>query len=240
VLGRLGPEPLLDGALRIGPYGRKAKGGLSLAALRAQPHGVDLGPLESRMPARLGTKDKRVKLAPAEYLGDLPRLAARFASMRAVATGPDAPLVLIGRRQLRSNNSWMHNSQRLVKGKPRCTLLVHPDDAAARGIVDGDTVAIRSRAGEIRVPAELTDEIMRGVISLPHGWGHDRDGTRLSVASATPGVSVNDVTDDAFVDTFSGNGALNGVSVTLDKVVSVTLDGELAPAAPAMQRPAAI
>jgi anaerobic selenocysteine-containing dehydrogenase len=221
VLGRLGPEAMLDVALRTGPYARAAKGGLTLAKLRAAPHGIDLGPLESRLPARLGTADKRIKLVPAEYRADLPRLAARLAQLRAA---PGEALVLIGRRHLRSNNSWMHNSQRLVKGKPRCTLLMHPADAAARGVTAGDTVALRSRAGEIRVPVEISDEIMRGVVSLPHGWGHDRKGTRLSVASAVPGVSANDVTEDTFVDTFSGNGALNGVTVTVDKVVERTLD----------------
>ena len=146
-------------------------------------------------------------------------------------------LVLIGRRHLRSNNSWMHNSQRLVKGKPRCTLLMHPADAEARGVLDGDTVAIRSRSGEIRVAVEISDEIMRGVVSLPHGWGHNRKGTRLSVANAVAGVSVNDVTEDTFVDTFSGNGALNGVTVTVDKIVSQTLDGsEAVPLVPLVAR----
>jgi anaerobic selenocysteine-containing dehydrogenase len=215
VLGRVGPEGLLDVALRIGPHK------LSLARLRRQPHGVDLGALEPRFPARLGSKDKRIDLAPQEYRADLPRLDAR---LRALREGGGDELVLIGRRHLRSNNSWMHNSQRLVKGKPRCTLLVHPDDAAARGLVPGDVVTIRSRAGEIRAPIEISDEIMRGVVSLPHGWGHHREGTRLTVAEDHPGVSVNDVTDERFVDPFSGMGALNGITVAVEKIVERTLD----------------
>jgi anaerobic selenocysteine-containing dehydrogenase len=209
-LSRLGPEALLDVALRTGKYK------LSLRALRELPHGVDLGPLEPRLPARLGFRDKKIKLAPREYLGDLPRLAAKLTELRAATPG----LVLIGRRHLRSNNSWLHNSQRLVKGKPRCTLLVHPKDAASLGLSSGEHAILRSRAGEIRVPIEISDEIMEGVVSLPHGWGHNRKGARLSVASSMPGVSVNDVTDDAFVDPFSGMGALNGVAVTVEKVAA--------------------
>jgi anaerobic selenocysteine-containing dehydrogenase len=209
-LGRLGPEALLDLALRTGKHR------LSLRALRDQPHGVDLGPLEPRLPARLGFRDKRIQLAPREYLADLPRLAAKLAELRAAPRG----LVLIGRRHLRSNNSWLHNSQRLVKGKPRCTLLVHPTDATALGLASGDYATLRSRAGEIRVPVEISDEIMEGVVSLPHGWGHDRRGTRLRVASQMPGASANDVTDDTFVDPFSGMGALNGLAVTVEKVAA--------------------
>jgi anaerobic selenocysteine-containing dehydrogenase len=226
VLGRLGPEAVLEVALRTGPHGlRRGRAGLSLAKLRARPHGVDLGPLEPRLPGRLGTPDQRIKLAPPEYRADLPRLAARLAAARAgaeVADGPAAPLALIGRRHLRSNNSWMHNSRRLVKGKPRCTLLIHPDDAAARGIATGDAVRLASRAGAIDVPAEVTDEIMRGVVSLPHGWGHDRPGTRLGVAHTVPGASVNDVTDETFLDTFSGTGALSGIAVTVARVAELT------------------
>ena len=122
-------------------------------------------------------------------------------------------LVLIGRRHLRSNNSWMHNSQRLVKGRPRCTLLVHPSDAAARGLADGAVALLTSRVGAVEVPVEVTDSIMPGVVSLPHGWGHGRSGTRLSIASDHPGVSINDVTDEQFVDTLSGNAAVSGVPV---------------------------
>ncbi|MBT8493385.1 MAG: molybdopterin oxidoreductase family protein, partial [Deltaproteobacteria bacterium] len=124
-------------------------------------------------------------------------------------------LLLIGRRHLRSNNSWMHNNLRLVKGKPRCTLFIHPDDARTRDISDGQRVVVESRVGRVEVAVEITDDIMRGVVSLPHGFGHDRDGVRLRVARAHAGVSANDVTDDLFIDELTGNAAFNGVPVRL-------------------------
>jgi anaerobic selenocysteine-containing dehydrogenase len=139
------------------------------------------------------------------YAADLERLRA--------ARQDSNGLVLIGRRHLRSNNSWMHNSRRLVKGKSRCTLMIHPDDAAARGLEDGATALVSSRSGEIRVPVEITDTVMPGVVSVPHGWGHDRDGVGWSTARAHAGVSANDVTDDQRVDPLSGTSALNGVPV---------------------------
>ena len=201
----LGPRRALDLLLRLGP--RK----LSLEKLLQHPHGLDLGPLEPRLPARLFTKGKRLQLAPAAFLADLPRLEAQLA---APAAGPDG-LVLIGRRQLRSNNSWMHNSARLVKGPVACTLQMHPDDAAARSLVSGALVEVRSRAGAVRAPLAVTDEVSRGVVSLPHGWGHAPEGTALSVASAHAGVSANDLTDELRVDSLSGNAALTGVPVTV-------------------------
>ena len=207
-LRALPPERLLDLALRTGPHR------LSMAKLRAAPHGLDLGALEPRLPGRLAHADRRIQLVPAIYLRDLPRLAAR-------RDAPDAGgLVLIGRRSLRSANSWLHNSLRLVKGKPRCTLMVHPDDAAARGLGAGDTVRLASRTGAVTVPIELTDEIMRGVVSLPHGWGHHRDGTRMAVAAAHAGASANDVTDSQFVDALTGTAAVNGLPVTIERAVS--------------------
>jgi len=207
LLLRLGPEGILDAALRLGPHGlRRGRAGLSLAKLRANPHGIDLGPLEPRLPGRLRTSDGRVRLAPARYLADLPRLRARLE-----ASAPE--LVLIGRRHLRSNNSWCHNSRRLVKGKPRCTLMMNPADAAARGLTTGDAATLASRVGRVEVPVEVTEAIMAGVVSLPHGWGHGRPGARLSVAAEVPGVSVNDVTDDTFFDALSGNAGLSGLSV---------------------------
>ena len=205
---RLGPARIIDAALRAGPHGlrRTLLGGLSLRALREQPSGIDLGPLEPQLPGRLYKRD-RIPLAPAHYREDLPRLARALAE-------PDPPeLVLIGRRHLRSNNSWLHNSQRLVKGKDRCTLLVHPEDAAKHGLVDGGRATVRSRVGEVEAPVELTEHIMPGVVSLPHGWGHGRQGVRLSVAAAHPGVSVNDLTDAGRVDLLTGNAALNGLPV---------------------------
>ena len=214
---KLQPEAVIDLGLRIGAHGvRKGRRGLTLAKLRAQPHGVDLGPLEPRLPGRLRTADKRVRLTPSAFVQDLARLRQRMAEW-ARASGD---LVLIGRRQLRSNNSWCHNSARLVKGKARCTLLIHPRDAAARGIGDGDTVELASRAGSVRVPAEVSEEIMPGVVSLPHGWGHDRNGTRLSVASSVPGASVNDVTAEDHLDALSGTAALSGLGVAVTRVAA--------------------
>lgn len=208
VMGTLGPEAVLDIALRSGPWGlrRGPLKALSLAKLRAQPHGVDLGPLESRLPGRLGTRDKKLHLAPTIYLQDVPRLAQRYAA-------PPTELVMIGRRHLRSNNSWMHNSERLVKGPPRCTIMIHPDDAAARGLVDGAQAKVASSTGAIVVPVEVTDTMMRGVVSVPHGWGHGRRGVKLSVATTVPGASVNDVIDPARIDELTGTSALTGQPV---------------------------
>jgi anaerobic selenocysteine-containing dehydrogenase len=198
---RVGPRGLVDLGLRLGPYD------LSLRTLEASPHGVDLGPLEPRLPAYLHTRDRKIDLAPEIYLVDLRRLEAQL------SRPTDGGLRLIGRRQLRSNNSWLHNSARLVKGKPRCTLLIHPDDAAARGLNDGDSARLRSRVGSIVVPVELSGDMMPGVVSLPHGWGHDRPGIRLSIAAAHAGASMNDVTDEGFIDELSGNSRLSGVPV---------------------------
>jgi anaerobic selenocysteine-containing dehydrogenase len=214
-LRRLGPEGVVDLGLRAGPYGMLRRGlrGLSLSRLRRAPHGIDLGALEPRLPERLATPDHTIRLAPQEYLDDLPRLRRRMAVWTATA---DDGLVLIGRRQLRSNNSWLHNSSRLVKGKPRCTLLMHPDDAKRRELTDGSVARLSSRVGAIDVPVEVTDGIMPGVVSLPHGWGHHREGVRLSVAIEHPGASINDVTDERFIDALSGNSALSGVRVEVE------------------------
>ncbi|MFF5989707.1 molybdopterin oxidoreductase family protein [Prauserella flavalba] len=209
LLGGLGPEAVLELGLLAGPHGlRKLHKGLSLRSLKQEPHGVDLGPLERRLPGRLATRGRKVNLAPKSYLDDVPRL-------RGVLERERPALVLIGRRQLRSNNSWLHNSERLVKGKPRCTLLVHPDDARQRGLGDGDRALLSSASGKIAVPVEVTDAIMPGVVSLPHGWGHHRDGVRLAVATAHAGVSANDVTDEGFVDALTGTAAVSGVPVEL-------------------------
>jgi anaerobic selenocysteine-containing dehydrogenase len=202
-LERIGPERLIDLALRIGRYGT-LRGGLSLEKLRASPHGIDLGPLTPSLPERL--PGKRIDLAPAPLVRDLDRLFATEAA-------DGARMVLIGRRHLRDNNSWMHNVEALMTGKPRCTLFVHPDDARALGLADGGEACVRSRVGEVRVSVTVTDEVMPGVVSLPHGYGHHRRGVRLSVATEHAGVSINDLTDDTFVDALSGNAALSGVSV---------------------------
>ena len=133
-----------------------------------------------------------------------------------VLAAPAPELALIGRRHVRSNNSWLHNSQRLVKGKPRCTLMIHPRDAASRGIVDGAMVAVASRVGRVEVPAEVTADIEPGVVSLPHGWGHGRPGVRLAVATAHAGVSINDLVDDQRVDVLTGTAVLNGTPVVVE------------------------
>ena len=196
---RTGPERILDLMLRTGPYG------LTLDDLLASPHGIDLGELEPRLPDALRTPSGTVELAAAPFLGDVPRL--RAALDRAV----DGGLVLVGRRHLRSNNSWMHNVQVLVKGKERCTLQVHPTDADRLGL--GAVAKVSSRAGAVLVPVERTDALLPGVVSLPHGWGHDVEGVRLDVARAHAGVNANILTDDALVDVLSGNAVLNGIPV---------------------------
>ncbi len=203
-LGKFGPEAILELGLRMGPHR------LSMKKLRAAPHGLDLGPLERRLPARLGTDDHKVHLAPKQYLSDLERLEKRHD--HAPGTAPNG-LVLIGRRHLRSNNSWMHNTERLVKGPARCTLLIHPEDALARGVADGGRARVSTGAGSIELPVEVTDSMMRGVVSVPHGWGHSRSGTRLRVATEHAGESVNDIVDPAIIDELSGTSALTGQPV---------------------------
>jgi anaerobic selenocysteine-containing dehydrogenase len=206
-----GPERMLDLTLRTGPFGDRYgenPGGLTLAMLKAHPNGIDFGPMVPQLPGILGTPDHKIRLAPQYLLDDLPRLAARLER-------PAEPLVLVSRRHLRSNNSWLHNVPALMKGKDRCTLLIHPDDAAGYGIADNDVVTVKSAAGEIRVPVEITDAIRPGVVSMPHGWGHGKPGTRLSVANGAPGSNTNVLSPPTFVDEPSGNGALNGIPVTL-------------------------
>ncbi|OBK92520.1 molybdopterin dinucleotide-binding protein [Mycobacterium asiaticum] len=206
-----GPERMLDLTLRTGPFGDRYgenPGGLTLELLKANPNGIDFGPMVPQLPEILGTPDKKIRLAPQYLLDDLPRLAARL-------DRPADPLVLVNRRHLRSNNSWLHNVPSLMKGKDRCTLLMHPQDAARRRISDEDIVTVKSESGEIKVPVEITDAIRPGVVSMPHGWGHDKPGTRLSVASASPGVNTNVLSPPTFVDEPSGNGVLNGIPVTV-------------------------
>ncbi|MFN8481919.1 MAG: molybdopterin-dependent oxidoreductase [Anaerolineae bacterium] len=202
------PAMLLDFGLRTGPYGKE---GLSLDSLKANPHGVDLGPLQPRLPDRLFTEDKRIHLAPEMVTADLGRVQATFFGQSDGARNGD--LLLIGRRDLRSNNSWMHNSQRLVRGKTRCTVIMHPQDAAGRGLADGQLVQVESRVGCITLPLAVSDEVMPGVVCIPHGWGHGRPGVGLRVASRHPGASYNDLSDADLLDELTGNAALNGVPV---------------------------
>jgi anaerobic selenocysteine-containing dehydrogenase len=200
LLNRVGPRGLLRLLLWLGP--RR----LSLADLEGSPHGIDLGPLEPCLPERLFTSNQRIVLAPQPLVDDVARLREQLLAV------PPA-LQLIGRRELRSNNSWMHNSVRLTKGPERCTLQMHPEDAAARGLAAGERVRVSSRVGEIVAPLQVTSEMRPGVVCLPHGWGHRYEGVRLGVAQQRPGASVNDVTDDAEVDRLSGNAVLSGVPV---------------------------
>ena len=211
---REGPERLLDLMLRAGPYGDgfgAKPDGLTLAALEAAPHGIDLGALEPRIPEVLRTPSGRIELAPEQIVADVPRLAAALGRKR------NGGMVLIGRRQLRSNNSWMHNLEPLVKGKERCTAHVHPDDAERLGLTDGESAKVSSRAGVIEVPVEVTDAVMPGVVSVPHGWGHDLDGIRMSVAAAHPGTNSNVLADETVVEPLSGNAVLNGIPVELER-----------------------
>jgi anaerobic selenocysteine-containing dehydrogenase len=211
VTGSTAAERLLDVALRTGAYGDgfgADPDGLSLATLLANPHGVDLGPLRPRIPALLRTPSGKIELCPEPIAADVRRLLDMLGSYR-------DGLVLVGRRHLRSNNSWMHNVPAMVKGRDRCTLLLHPDDATRTGVADGALARVVSRVGSVDVPVEVTAEIMPGVVSLPHGWGHGVPGTRMGVANAHPGVNANVLTDELAVDPLSGNAVLSGVPVTV-------------------------
>lgn len=206
---RLSPTRTVDLLLRTGD--RR----LSVRALRRSPDGVDLGPLRPCLPGRLQTPDHRVKAAPDLVLGDLPRLLAELQAQQERAGSGE--LLLIGRRHQRDNNSWMHNTTRLTRGRPRHQLYMHPDDAHSRGLTDGDLVRVTSRMGVVEVEMRATDEVMPGVVSMPHGYGHDRDGVRLQVASGVPGASINDLTDPERLDTPSGTAAFSGLPVTVSR-----------------------
>ncbi|PYC24285.1 dehydrogenase [Pseudomonas jessenii] len=202
------PAKMIDMGLRMGMYGDASEQKLSLATLFDHPHGIDLGALKANLAPRLKTPDQHVQAAPPEILADL----ARFAALQAPAADE---LLMIGRRHVRSNNSWMHNYHRLVKGKPRHQLLMHPDDLASRGLNDGQLVRVSSRVGQIEVEVLGSLDMMKGVVSLPHGWGHARPGVQMAIASGQPGSSANDLTDECQLDELSGNAALNGVPVTV-------------------------
>jgi anaerobic selenocysteine-containing dehydrogenase len=203
------PMAIVDAALKSGPYGKT----LSLDALKEAPHGVDLGPLAPSLLDRLETEDRKIHCAPREFVADLARVEKELLERKPQA---DA-LLLVGRRHLRSNNSWMHNSHRLVKGPRRDQLWIHPDDAAPRSIADGDEVELASRVGEVHVTARVTDRVMPGAVSLPHGFGQKRQGVRLAVAASIPGASYNDVADETAIDPLSGNAALNALPVSIRK-----------------------
>lgn len=209
-------------ALDLSPYNQRHQNrpqALSLKLLEQHPHGIDLGPLQPGLPHKLATRNRQINLAPKVFLKDISRLQAELD--KPARKSPETFLV-IGRRQVRSNNSWMHNSYRLVKGKVRCTAEIHPEDAARLQIADGELITVSSRVGEIRLPASITDRLMPGVISIPHGWGHDRPGIQLHVAASSPGVSLNDITDERLVDQLTGVAAFSGQPVTVSKVTAAS------------------
>ncbi|HHK0986911.1 TPA: molybdopterin oxidoreductase family protein [Pseudomonas aeruginosa] len=205
----LEPQQMIDLGLRAGAYGDRSEHRLSLATLREHPHGIDLGPLRPNLAPRLKTAGQRIQAAPPLFVDDLQRFAAQ-------PLPASDQLLLIGRRHVRSNNSWMHNYHRLVKGKPRHQLLMHPRDLEGRGLVDGQRVRVRSRVGSVEVEVAASSEMMPGVVSLPHGWGHARPGVQLAIARAQAGASANDLTDERHLDLLSGNAALNGLPVEVE------------------------
>jgi anaerobic selenocysteine-containing dehydrogenase len=213
ILGRAsggrGPVRMLDFLVRTGPYGDGYgidPEGLTLAKLEAAPHGIDLGPLQSRLPEDLCTPSGKIEIGPEPILADVSRLR------RAIDEPGNGEFLLIGRRDVRSNNSWMHNVEVLVKGKERCTLQINPRDASRLGIEPGDRAKVSSRTGTLVAPVDISEDIMAGVVSLPHGWGHDMEGAELAVAAGRPGVNSNLLTTGA-VDPLSGNAVLNGIRV---------------------------
>lgn len=217
IMSYLGPSGMLNLGLQAGPYGTKFNpfsNALSLDKLKESPHGISFGQLKPSLPERLYTPAKTIKLAPEVFVKDLKRVKEKLLA------NIENKLLLIGRRQLSSSNSWLHNSLRLVKGRPKCVLLMNPVDALKRQVVDGQKVVVSSRVGKVEIPVELSDEMMPGVISIPHGWGHNRSNTRLSVAQEYSGVSINDLTDDLAIDAVSGSAAFSGVLVEVEAVIN--------------------
>ena len=206
------PEEKLEMAMQFGPYG---KDGLTLQKLKDNPHGEDLGALRPCLKGKLLTDNQQINIIPELLLNDLVRVNLNFQKLLKDVQNIEFDLQLIGRRHLRSNNSWMHNSEKLVKGRDRCTLMIHPETAANRGIVNLEKVQIESRVGKIEIAVEITDEIMPNVVSIPHGFGHARKGVQLDVAVAHAGVSLNDLTDDLLIDELTGNSAFSGVPVRI-------------------------
>ncbi|MBQ4831223.1 molybdopterin oxidoreductase family protein [Alteromonas sp. MMG017] len=222
------PKGVIDDLLKNGQYGASASANshdnpssndwegynLSLDKLKAHPHGIDLGPLQSALPNAIFHENKKIDLDFDYFMPDIARVKAHFFEpMR-----NQNQMVLIGRRHIKTNNSWLHNSPRMVKGNNRCTLQLHPADADNYAVNEGDMVKVTSRVGHVLVEAEIIDSIMPGVVSIPHGWGHNKKGIKLGVASQYPGVNTNILTDEMQVDTLSGNGVLNGVPVSLERM----------------------
>ncbi|MFT7589496.1 MAG: anaerobic selenocysteine-containing dehydrogenase [Limisphaerales bacterium] len=211
IFAYLTPEKRIDLGLKVGPFGWRNKQKLSLKKLKASPHGIDLGALTQVLPKRLFTANKRIDLFPA-------RIKAAFFEFDQNNSFGEDEYLLIGRRHLRSNNSWLHNSPRLMKGPARCTLHINPQDALKLEIAEGEEVELSTETGSVLVPAEITDTIMAGVLSVPHGWGHSKKGIALKVASAKPGVNINTLISDLLIDKPTGNAVFNGVPVKIKKV----------------------
>lgn len=214
----LGVKGIVSQGIKKGHYGNKKSKlnqNLRMSRLRKSKHGIDLGPLKPIFPEKILTEDGKIQLTPKEFLNDLGRLKKQFEEVHFDESNYHSPndFLLIGRRDHRTCNSWMHNSHRLVKGKPACIAHINNEDANALALVDGQQVTVSSRVGEVTLPIRITDTIMKGVISIPHGWGHKQQGSQLSVAEQHAGVSVNILTDERFIDKLSGNAALNGVPV---------------------------
>jgi len=211
-----GPERILDLAIRVGPFGDRygeRAGGVTLETFKAEPHGIILGAAQPQIRDVLRTRSGKIELAPEHLLNDIPRLRAAMAERR-------PQTLLVSRRHLNSMNSWMHNIEVLVKGPERCTLFIHPRDAQRIGVNDGELVRVTTSEGTVEVAAEITDGIRPGVVSLPHGWGHDLAGSRLRVASRRPGINSNRLNPGKLVDEASGNAVVNGVPVTVTKAAA--------------------
>jgi len=208
------PEMILDHLMQNGPYSDKE---VSIKTLKNKPHGIDLGSLQACIPDRLFTKDKKIEIAPSIFLEDLNRLKKQFSSWKNKKSG-DNIFTLIGRRHLRSNNSWMHNSKRLTKGKNRCTLLINKEDAKKLNIIDRQKVRVSSNVGSIDIPLEISNEMMKGVVSIPHGWGHSYDSIMMDIAKNNAGVSINDLTDSKRIDQLTGNADFSGTKVVIERI----------------------
>lgn len=217
------PDQIMDMGMKMGPYSESqgSEFKLTMDVVRGSPSGIDLGPLKPQLPQRLRTVGKTIDCATPEPLADLVRLREQFIKS-SQSENESRPLQLIGRRHVRDNNSWMHNHHRLVKGKNRCTLMMHPQDMAERNLTDGGTVSVSSRTGMVSVPVQAVQTMMPGVVSLPHGYGHNRPGIQMKIAEQHAGVSCNDLTDELALDELSGNAAVNGVPVSVNATLSAT------------------
>ena len=206
------PEEKLAMAMQFGPYGKQ---GLTLQKLKENPHSEDLGALQPCLKEKLLTDNQEINLNPTLIVKDLERVKINVDKLLQEIQDNDFDLKLIGRRHLRSNNSWMHNAERLVKGRDRCTLMIHPETAAKRGIINQEKVQIESRIGRVEISVEITEDIMPNVVSIPHGFGHARAGVQMDIATAHAGVSLNDLTDELLIDELTGNSAFSGVPVRI-------------------------